>query len=95
MPLIISLSLPLRSTSAVSAEPADTRVLRKPSPMDSTATSTPTTPMTPTIVATEDPRRWPMVRRLSQITTPTWESQRNMTRPPQRRSASAMRSRMA
>src|SRR5215207_1839303 len=74
-PLIISLSLPERRTIAVSAEAFEVMVLRKPSAIDSTATNTATTPATPSTAAAEAPRRWPMVRRLSQVTVATWESQ--------------------
>ncbi len=69
---------------------------RNPSPIESTATSTPTTPATPTTVAADAPRRWPIVRRLSQVTTPDLrEPAEHVETPPQRRSASAMRSRIA
>ena len=74
-PLIISESLPARRMTAVSGDAEEVMVLRKPSAMESTATKTATTPMTPKAAAAEAPRRCPIVRRLSPVTAATWESQ--------------------
>ena len=46
-PLVISLSAPLRSTTATSGEPDTVIARRKPSAMASTPTNTPTTPAMP------------------------------------------------
>ena len=59
-PLDISLSAPLRSTIATSGEAEEVMVFLKPAAMESTPTSTPTTPAMPMTAAATDPRRWPM-----------------------------------
>ncbi len=73
--LIISLSLPLRRMIALSGDPAARIVRRKPSPIDSTAMNTTTTPAMPKTVASEAPRRSGMVRTAVAVTAPTCENQ--------------------
>jgi hypothetical protein len=70
-PLIISLSLPARSTIAVSGAAVEVIAFLTPSAIENTAIDTITTPATPTIVASEEPRRWGIVRRLTQVTVAT------------------------
>ena len=60
-------SAPVRSTNTVSGEPAMVIVRRKPSPMESTPTSTATTPAMPKTAAAAEPLRAGSVRRLKPI----------------------------
>ena len=60
-PLTISLSAPLRSTMAVSGEPETVMACLKPAAMESTPTSTATTPAMPMTVAATAPRRCGML----------------------------------
>ena len=65
-PLVISLSAPLRITSARTGEPDSSIAAAKPCAIDSTDTSTITTPAMPTIATPDEPSRCGMVRRLSE-----------------------------
>ena len=56
-PLTISLSAPLRRTIAPSGDPETAMACRKPAAMESTPTSTATTPAMPMTVAATAPRR--------------------------------------
>ena len=56
-PLTISLSAPLRKTMAPSGAPETVMACRKPAAMESTPTSTATTPAMPMTVAATAPRR--------------------------------------
>ena len=67
-PLVISLSAPLRITSARTVEPDCSMAAEKPCAIDSTDTSTMTTPAMPTMATPEEPRRCGMVRRFSIVT---------------------------
>ena len=73
MPLTISEVEPTRITITPSGDPVETSVERKPAPIESSATTTVTTPATPTTVVSEEPRRWPSERRLSAVTLAPWE----------------------
>ena len=74
-PLTISLSAPLRSTSAASGEPDAAIVRRKPAAMDSTPTSTVTTPAMPMTAAPTEPRRCGMPSRPNLVTEAICDSQ--------------------
>ena len=74
-PLTISLSAPLRRTIAASGEPEAVSVLWKPTPIDSTPTSTATTPAMPNTAAATEPRRCGMLSRPNLLTEATCESQ--------------------
>ena len=67
-PLVISLSAPLRITSARLGDPASDIAAVKPEAIDSTDTSTTTTPAMPMIATPEEPSRCGMVRRFSSVT---------------------------
>ena len=67
-PLVISLSAPLRITSARTGEPDASIAAAKPWAIDSTETSTITTPAMPTMATPDEPRRCGMVRRFSIVT---------------------------
>ena len=67
-PLVISLSAPLRMTSARLGEPERCIAAVKPAAIDSTDTKTTTTPAMPTIATSDEPSRGGMVRRLSAMT---------------------------
>src|SRR5436309_12039315 len=82
-PLVISESLPPRSTITVAGSPVDRMVCRKPSAIDRIAMATATTTMIPNAAAVEAPRRCPRVRRLSQVTAAICESWLNMSHLPQ------------
>ena len=69
--LLSSESLPPRMTIAVSGDPAPVRAAWNPSAMDSTATKTITTPVTPITATAEDPARWGSVRSVSAVTANT------------------------
>ncbi len=56
-PLTISLSAPLRRTMAASGDPEAVIARRNPAAIESTPTSTSTTPAMPMIVAMTEPRR--------------------------------------
>ena len=64
-PLVISLSAPLRMTSARSGEPDDCIAAAKPAAIESTETKTTTTPAMPTIATPDELSRWGMVRTFS------------------------------
>ena len=66
--LLNSVSLPPRITIAVSGDPAPTIAARNPSAIDSTATKTITTPVTPTTATADDPARSGIVRSVSAVT---------------------------
>src|SRR5258705_6440642 len=83
-PLVTSESAPRRITIARLGEPASAIAARKPSPIDSTATKTITTPAMPTIATADELRRCGMVRTLSAETMNVWETHRNTLRPPER-----------
>src|SRR6478672_8790788 len=72
MPLVSSLSAPLRRTSARSGEPEPRMAAEKPAAIDSTDTKTTTTPAMPTIATPDEPSRAGIVRRLSAITASVW-----------------------
>src|ERR1051326_3653338 len=85
-PLTISLSAPLRRTIAASGEPEAAMARRKPTAMDSTPTSTATTPATPNTAAATEPRRCGILRTPKVVIAPTCESQLTgpaMLDPPQ------------
>src|SRR5687767_13693546 len=67
-PLVISLSAPLRITSARTGDPDASIAAAKPCAIDNTETSTITTPAMPTIATPDEPRRCGMVRRLTIVT---------------------------
>ena len=67
-PLVISLSAPLRMTSARVGEPDSRIAAVNPAAIDSTDTSTTTTPAMPTMATPDEPSRCGMVRRLSAVT---------------------------
>jgi len=67
--------LPLRMTMMREGEPAPTTVFWNPSLIDSTETSTTTTPAMPTIATADEPARCGSVRRLRSVTAPIWVSQ--------------------
>ena len=67
-PLVISLSEPLRSTTATSGEPDTVIARRNPSAIASTPTSTPTTPAIPTAAVSAAALRSGSERRLYQAT---------------------------
>ncbi len=73
--LTISLSEPARITTAVSGDPVDCMVARKPSAIESTAMNTATTPAIPTMATMEEPSRWRIVRMFSSVTIATCDSQ--------------------
>ncbi len=66
-PLVISLSAPLRITSARVGEPEFCIAAVKPAAIESTDTSTTTTPAMPMMATPDELRRWGMVRRLSAV----------------------------
>ena len=76
--LVISVSAPLRSTTAKSAGPLGVIAARKPAAIESTPTKTATTPAMPTAAAVAAPLRSGSVRRLKSVTLVIWESQLNM-----------------
>src|SRR5262245_14063083 len=82
-PLVISLSAPLRITSARLSEPDSSIAAAKPCAIDNTETSTITTPAMPTMATPEEPSRCGMVRRLSNVTAMVWLI-RFTSAPPQR-----------
>jgi hypothetical protein len=67
MMLDISVSDPLRITSAVSAFPDMVIARRKPSAIERTPRNTPTTPAIPKIADADEPTLWPMVRTLKLV----------------------------
>ena len=67
-PLVISLSAPLRITSTRAGEPASCIAALNPAAIDSTDTSTTTTPAMPMMATPDEPRRCGMVRRLRAVT---------------------------
>ena len=67
-PLVISLSAPLRITSARDVDPEPCMAAVKPEAIDSTETSTITTPAMPMMATPDEPSRCGMVRRLSAVT---------------------------
>src|SRR5882724_4182623 len=74
-PLDISASEPARSMITRVGRPVLASVWRKPSPIASTETRTPTTPAIPTTTTREVPRRRGTLRRLISVTWTTWFSQ--------------------
>src|SRR6266850_2984826 len=74
-PLDISASEPARSMITRVGRPVLASVCRKPSPMASTETRTPTTPAIPTTTTSEVPRRCGMFLRLMSVIWTTWFSQ--------------------
>src|ERR1035441_7162159 len=74
-PLTISLSAPLRRTIAPSGEPETVMACLNPAAMESTPTSTPTTPAMPTIVAAAEPRRCGRLNNPNLVMLVTFESQ--------------------
>ena len=74
-PLVISLSAPLRMTSARSREPDPCIAAVKPAAIDSTDTNTTTTPAMPTIATAEELRRCGIVRMFSAMTASVCRSQ--------------------
>ena len=77
-PLVISLSAPLRITIARLGEPASAIAAVKPEAIESTDTSTTTTPAMPMMATPEEPRRCGMVRRFSSVTATVWLNQWNI-----------------
>ena len=71
-PLVISLSAPLRITSARDGDPDSRIAAVKPEAIDSTETSTTTTPAMPTMATPDEPRRCGIVRRLRAVTARVW-----------------------
>ena len=67
-PLVISLSAPLRITSARSGEPDPCIAAVKPAAIDSTDTNTTTTPAMPTMATPDELRRCGIVRMFSAST---------------------------
>ncbi len=67
-PLVISSSAPVRKTSARSGAPAELIAAKKPCAIESTATSTMTTPAIPITATADDPSRCEIVRRFSHVT---------------------------
>src|SRR5882672_5166067 len=82
-PLVISESAPRRMTIARLGEPALAIAARKPSPIESTATNTITTPAMPITATAEELRRCGIVRTLSAATVRVWESHCIMSGPPE------------
>ncbi|MEZ5283541.1 MAG: hypothetical protein R2712_01785 [Vicinamibacterales bacterium] len=78
MPLVISESAPLRMTSARAGLPDSPIAAVKPAAIDSTDTSTTTTPAMPTMATPDEARRCGIVRRLSAVTARVCASQFNM-----------------
>ena len=64
-PLVISLSAPLRMTSARLADPDPRMAAANPAEIDSTDTKTTTTPAMPITATADEPSLAGMVRRLS------------------------------
>ena len=94
-PLDISSLAPPRMMRARSGWPAFFIAARKPSAIDSTATNTMTTPAMPTTATADEPRRWRMVRMLSQATEKIWVKKRHGWVRYAFRSASVILSRIA
>src|SRR5688572_5657197 len=82
-PLVISVSAPLRITSARLGEPDPCMAAENPAAIDSTETNTTTTPAMPTIATAEELRRAGIVLRFSAITAVVCRSHR-ISGPPQR-----------
>ena len=74
-PLTISLSAPLRKTIAPSGDPETVMACRKPAAMESTPTSTATTPAMPMTVAATAPRRCGRLSNPNFVIEPICENQ--------------------
>ena len=74
-PLTISLSAPLRRTMAASGEPEAVMAFLNPTPIESTPTSTATTPAMPITAAATEPSRCGMLSKPNLLTEATCESQ--------------------
>src|SRR6478735_3690306 len=83
IPLVISLSAPLRSTSARESDPVCSIAAEKPCAIDNTDTSTITTPAMPTMATPEEPSRCGMVLKFNIVTANVWEI-KFTSGPPQR-----------
>ncbi len=81
-PLVISLSDPLRSTSARRGDPASSSAAPNPAAIDSTETNTTTTPAMPTIATADELNRCGMVRTLNARTAATCRNQLTTTTSP-------------
>ena len=74
-PLVISVSLPARSTMTVCGSPVPVIAARKPSAIDSTAVKTITTPAMPMTATVDEPSRCGIDRSVTPVTAMIWESQ--------------------
>jgi hypothetical protein len=77
-PAVISLSAPLRITIARIGDPDSCIAAVKPCAIESTETSTTTTPAMPTTATLDDPSRRGIVRRLSDVTATVCAIQLNI-----------------
>src|SRR4030095_14993254 len=83
-PLVISLSAPLRITSARLGEPDPVMAAGNPAAIESTDTKTTTTPAMPMTATPDELRRCGIVRRLSALTVSVCRIQLNISATPQR-----------
>ncbi len=74
--LDISLSLPARSTMAISSDPPPAITRSNPAEIESTATNTATTPAKPTTATAEEPSRCVRLLRLTTVTASVSRSHR-------------------